>query len=514
MGPNVEKILGVFPEPRDIQFLPALALRSVTSKSGMGVYASSDVLYKGAVFGRDSLEVAEDLILVKPKLVQEILLTIAGLQGQIFNETSEEEPGKIIHEYRTTRVDGKVIEDTSMSIFHALASKWGGTEHEMAYYGSVDSTPLFLRTLGQYCRVHGDKILDKIIHQRRGKSLAMREVARKSALWLLRKVEQSSSGLVEYKKVNPHGISNQVWKDSEEFYVHENKKNANHHSPIASIEVQGLTYDALYDAAKLVPDLAERCEQTAIAVGHKTMELLWQEERKYFALGLDYDEKDQMRLIQTTTANPAALLDSRIFNNLQEEQKRKYTSALVEKIMSRDFLTDAGIRSRSLSESHLIDHWDYHGSYVSWPKETFDIAKGLKRQGFPQLARQLENRILNVCLKYRAYPEFVYVDGHGRVLATAPSGHSHGELMLVEGTNQPERIQAWTVSAVISIIDSRFKRKIMLKGKHRSTGQWQDALESKLLTQIPSVKRHLNPLTLSARYPTYRYQLRHKNKQD
>lgn len=40
-----------------IMAMPPLAFRSVTSKDGLGVYASSDMLFKRAVFGRDSLDV-------------------------------------------------------------------------------------------------------------------------------------------------------------------------------------------------------------------------------------------------------------------------------------------------------------------------------------------------------------------------------------------------------------------------------------------------------------------------
>jgi hypothetical protein len=46
---------------------PALALRTVISKDKQKIYASSDTVYKGAVFGRDSIEVAEDLITLRPK---------------------------------------------------------------------------------------------------------------------------------------------------------------------------------------------------------------------------------------------------------------------------------------------------------------------------------------------------------------------------------------------------------------------------------------------------------------
>src|SRR5437868_2289161 len=88
--------------PKPVILAPNLALRKVTSKTGKGVYASNDTLFKGAVFGRDSLEVAEDLITVKPKLVQHILMTLASLQGLHSHDVNEEEHGKIVHEYRTT----------------------------------------------------------------------------------------------------------------------------------------------------------------------------------------------------------------------------------------------------------------------------------------------------------------------------------------------------------------------------------------------------------------------------
>src|SRR3989344_6903040 len=86
---------------------PILALRTVVSKSDKGVYASSDRLFKGAVFGRDSLVVAEDLMTLRPQLAKRILLALAALQGVKHHSANEEEPGKIIHEYRSQMVDGR-----------------------------------------------------------------------------------------------------------------------------------------------------------------------------------------------------------------------------------------------------------------------------------------------------------------------------------------------------------------------------------------------------------------------
>jgi glycogen debranching enzyme len=160
-----------------------------------------------------------------------------------------------------------------------------------------------------------------------------------------------------------------------------------------------------------------------------------------------------------------------------------------------------------LSESHLIKFWDYHGSYVSWPKESYDIAKGLRKQGFTKLATEVENRIVNVVKAMRAYPEFLYVDSKGRVLGISQSSHGHGEIMFVESTNHPERIQAWTVSAVLAITS---KASWLKKPRRPKPLPWQEDLEKEILKNIPHMPLLNSPKELSARYPAYPYTLKDK----
>lgn len=483
---------------------PILALYTVTSSTGKGVYASSDTLFKGAVFGRDSLEVAEDLLVLKPRLVRHILLTLASLQGLHESDISEEERGKIVHEYRTAIVDGRPLDNMTRHIFNELASKWGGNSAEMAYYGSVDATPHFIRVLGMYCERYGNKILDSKFTRRDGTTDDVRGSLMLALDWLRNKLAASNSGLLEYHARNPKGIENQVWKDSREFYVHENGELANHEQPIASIEVQGLVYDALLYGSKLLHSDANELAAQADELRTRTIELLWRPEKKYFALGIDYDNDLNMRCIETATANPAALLDTRFFNGLPQEERQQYIQGIACAIMGTDFLTDAGIRSRSLGEKALVKYWDYHGSFTSWPKETYDIAKGLRRQGLPKLATELENRLLNVIRKSRTYPEFVYVDFRGRVFAGAPSLREHGNLSLVDGTNAPENIQAWTVSAVLAITNSRLPTFVKRRSKQSA---WEKELELEILSHIPHVPNLRGPKVLSARYPDYPYRL-------
>jgi glycogen debranching enzyme len=491
--------------------LPWRALQSVTSKDGQNVYASSDTLFKGAIFGRDSLVVADDLMQQRPLLVKNILCNLARLQGVQNNSITEEEPGKIIHEYRTEVVDSKHISGIQKDIFESLKNKWGGDNNELAYYGSVDATPLFLRTLGKYCLQFGNEILQTEIEQKDGTRTTLQQSAKNAAAWICKKLDASQSGLLEYHRTNPHGIVNQVWKDSDEFYVHENARPANHDKPIASIEVQGYVYDALQASAQILSEGSNDLDyrERAFQIRDQTIKLLWDNKQKFFAVGIDYDDNNNIRLIKTASANAGSLLSTKIFDELDSTDRQRYVQAIVKRLMSYDFLCDGGIRSRALSMGHLIPHWDYHGSFVSWPKETREIASGMRQQGFTRLAKQLENRLINVVLKNLSYPEFVYVDGWGRVLTTKPSIKSHGELTLVNSTNNPEHTQAWTVSALMAIIAIRVNER----AKRRNISKdptWQEKIEDDILSQIPRINRHLNPFILKTKYPTYPYRLRGK----
>lgn len=482
---------------------PEQALREVTSKTGLGVYASADRLFKGAVFGRDSLEVAEDLMYLKPKLVSQILLTLGSLQGEIDNPNNEEEPGKIIHEYRTPLIDGKPLNEASREIYERLTSIWGGNEKSLAYYGSIDSTPLFIKVLSKYCQEYGMEILVEQITSRSGQRRSMIDVLEGAIDWLISHLDSSQSGMVEYQRRNPRGIENQVWKDSAEFYVHTDGKLANHNKPISSIEVQSLAYDALELAGEILPSRRSSLEKYASRISKLMFELLWMEDKDYFALGTDFDDSGKLRVIRTITANPAAMLDSRIFDKLPDASKEKYISGIIREINGTSFLTDAGFRSRSLSEAELIENWDYHGSFVTWPKETYDIAKGQRRQGFEALAREPENRLVNVVRASRSYSEFFYVDARGRVLGVPTRSKSHGDIIAVLSTNKPERIQAWTVSAIVAILKSsraRQERQVKLE-------PWRSQLEKEVLSFIPHVPLLKTRRELSARYPFYPYHL-------
>ncbi|MDQ3123686.1 MAG: hypothetical protein M3Q14_03320, partial [bacterium] len=146
----------------DIQDL----FHTVRSESTPGLFASEGPLYYGAVFGRDSLEAGEHLVGFEPYIPRyNTLLVLATLQGLEYNPISEEEPGRIHHEYRHTR---NVRDEEGSRIFRELSAKWGGTDEEMIYYGTVDATPLFTRLAVEYIKRYGDDILNDLVKGRDG----------------------------------------------------------------------------------------------------------------------------------------------------------------------------------------------------------------------------------------------------------------------------------------------------------------------------------------------------------
>ena len=85
-----------------------------------------------------------------------------------------------------------------------------------------------------------------------------------------------------------------------------------------------------------------------------------------------------------------------------------------------------------------------------------------------------------------------------------PTTKTHGELSLIESTNKPETIQAWTVAAVIAIDNSRKKgaKKPIKRQKF-----WQKRLENKILSAIPDIQPLRNIEQLDSAYPDYQYKL-------
>jgi glycogen debranching enzyme len=155
--------------------------------------------------------------------------------------------------------------------------------------------------------------------------------------------------------------------------------------------------------------------------------------------------------------------------------------------MSKDFLTDLGIRCRAKSWHHLINFTDYHGSWAVWPWESHWIALGLRHQGFIKLADQVDTRIMNAFIVSAQYPEFYLVNpendlAYYRFVALEPETNKPGHGAVI-ATNIPDTPQTWSAAAAIDIHG-------IFTGHQSSKMQleWQAELEQQILREIKPLK--------------------------
>ena len=89
-----------------------------------------------ALFGRDSLICALQVLPAAPEVARATLRALAARQGTRTDPETDEEPGKILHEFRT---------DPGAWF---VEGGWPVRDDGLLYYGSADSTSWFLIVLG------------------------------------------------------------------------------------------------------------------------------------------------------------------------------------------------------------------------------------------------------------------------------------------------------------------------------------------------------------------------------
>lgn len=425
--------------------IAALAFDIDTSPAHLRLYET--------VFGRDSLRVAIDLIPSYPELARTTILELAHTQGTGFYTGREEEVGRIVHEVR----------DPSDPIARELSEKLGW---EWPYYGSVDATPEFIRTLTAYVQRSEENraFLSEQYVDKNGNPRTISYALELALEWITRRRAANAEGLIEFQSVLEKGIENQVWKDSWDAYHHTDGTLANHSSGIASIEVQITSYDALIDAAELYEDVfdngavkAAALRSQAAALGSSILDNFWTDDKGgYFVLGTDRDTRGNLRQLEIRTSNMGHALNSRLLKGDDPRSIAK-REAIIAQLQSPEMLAPAGIRTLATDEYRYRPGAYHNGSVWLW--DTHHIAKGLRRLGYVDFADNLDDRLLNVIETTRAFPEYVRGDEDMPRLNTQT-------ITLWDETNQrenkveqpPQEVQAWTVAAIVATKKRRQRR--------------------------------------------------------
>ncbi len=446
-------------------------LSPLIAPNNRGFFTSLGPLFRDAVFGRDSIKMAEDMHgtlheRTKPaeraeveRLSRNVILTLAGLQGvKSDSQFSEEQPGKIHHEYRNRSIEGRQSDEVVQHIITKLQEEqhWmppGSDENELCYYGSADSTPLYIRLVKDHVDLFGNSILHEQVEGRDGVQKNIANSIARAAEYLHDEVGRSVSGLLEFKRTNPTGLRSQSWKDSPNAYLHLDGTQANYDGGVAAIDVQGYAYDALVAAAELLPylDQAEDWRERAGDLKARTLEKLWLPDAQYFAQALDYDDSGQPRLIKTLASDAAVTLATGL---LEDDRERRMH--IIERMQSAEFHTPAGPRLRSLGHIAIEGGVNYHGSLVVWPKEVSDYVKGLERGGSDLLAVVNGNGIITSSINTGDFREYLVVDKRGRVhYKYGSDGDSEHNFEGSGEAGDPQSWQGWTVTAFLRAVSKK-----------------------------------------------------------
>ena len=318
-------------------------LTSLISHTADVTFMMAGIPWFATLFGRDSIITTLSVLPFNPAVAEHTLRALAKMQGSRIDETREEQPGKIVHEIRAGEMAAT------------------GEVPFGRYYGSIDSTPLFLWLLGRCVATTGNLAFAEELWPNAERALE----------WIERWGDRDGDGYVEYINKTPRGLANQGWKDSFDAISHANGELAS--PPIALAEVQGYVYAAYVSIADVATrlghsEVASRLSERAAALRKKFSRDFWLEPERTVALALD-GEKQPCRVMASNAAHCLAtgLLDA------------DQAAALSQRLLGDEMFSGWGIRTLSTNERRY-NPMSYHNGSV-WPHDNAIAAMGLAQYG-------------------------------------------------------------------------------------------------------------------------------------
>ncbi len=338
-------------------------------ESDEGLLASSKDQNFGAIFGRDAAiriifrlsDNSQDGQQVAK--IRKTLITLAQYQGQTIDPLRDEEPGKIPHELRFE--DGPKNEEVLTKLKSANWPVENINGHRfLRYYGSADSTPLFVIASSHYLKATNNADFP-----------LFKDNLEKAINWIINFGDADHDLYIEFQAANRQALLNQGWKDSNnsiQTITGERPK-----EPIALVEIQGYEYWALQEAAWLFEhngntSKAASLQRRAGQLKEKFNQDFWMADEGFFAYALDGNKHQ----IKDITSNVGHLL----LTGIIAEDK---VPLVVERLTKPDLLTPYGIRTLSTNSSYYSQESPtaYHNGAV-WPHDNAIIFLGLKKLGF------------------------------------------------------------------------------------------------------------------------------------
>ena len=255
------------------------------------------------------------------------------------------------------------------------------------YYGSIDSTPLFVMLAGAYLERTGD--LETI-----GR---LWPHIRAALEWIERYGDRDGDGFVEYATQSEKGLVNQGWKDSQDAIFHADGALAK--GPIAVVEVQAYVYAAWRSAQEIAHRLEDEIQANQFAAKANAMrrrfdEHFFDEALGTYALALDGDK----RRCRVRASNAGHAL----FAGVAYPER---ASSVVSALMGSAGFCGWGVRTVASTEARY-NPMSYHNGSV-WPHDNALIAAGLAQYGFRQEAARIFESLFDAStyVELRRLPE-------------------------------------------------------------------------------------------------------------
>ncbi len=349
------------------------------------------------LFGRDSLWTARMMLPMSTELAGGTLRVLARRQGRVNDPRGEEEPGKIIHEFRPGGL------------------RAGGLDLPPSYYGTVDATPLWC------C----------LLHDAWRAGLPETEVAAllphlEAALAWIRRTA-GDDGFLSYRGSSGGGLANQGWKDSSGAVQWADGTIADR--PLALCEVQGYAYAAACGGAELLAAFdrpgADEWRNWAAHLATRFRASFWIDDPDgpYPAIALD----GHGRAVTGPASNMAHLLTTGI---LAPDEAQ----LVADRLARPDLDGGRGLRTLS-STSGGYDPLTYHCGSV-WPHDTAIAVLGLAGAGRHDVARSLGTGLVTAAQEFADRLPELYAEIDG------------------EAVNYPTacRPQAWAAAGAIAVV--------------------------------------------------------------